>query len=311
MTDITSPTPDSLAEGQASPAAEPSPPTGDIGVGLLRRGSLGQPALNQAVSRLIGEEDTMELHTREAMLLFLGKAPDEERRWGVPGARHAAGALRQIFVLTAHDNPYADLVLIDVDGRVRKLKDLIHQIRERQIKRLDTLARMGLSYSIVRAQTPQSVSLGYHSPYGYMMSTVIVLFDECVRVLKSAERRDLISRAEQHEMLFEIKHAVRSLFDAAIRAQRVLCVEQMRRLSRSDFLPETTDQDAPKRVLAARQILGQLPEDVFSGRASPRHSMRRERITADEQRLLDQVARQVAEPSPVADASADVAGLVQ
>ena len=247
----------------------------------------------------------MELHTREAMLLFLGKAPEQEVRFGVPGARHAAGALRQPFVLTARDNPYAELVLIDMDERAEKIKRLIKRHREAQIKKLDEHKAMGLSYSIIRAQKTQPVSLGYHSPYGYMMSTLIVMFDECVRVLKSAERRDLLTRQEQHAHLYEIKHAIRSLFEAAIRGQRILLSEQMKSLSRADFLPQCADPDAAKRVQAAQQIFGAIPQDLFAGRVAPRHTMRKERITEAEQKVLDQVASQLGTASDNFEASHD------
>lgn len=266
--------------------------------------------LSQTVSRLVnGQEDTMELHTREAMMLFLGRDASEQRRYGLPGARHAAGALRQLFVLTANDNPYADMVLIEVDQRAKTIREKISDHRTRQYNKLEALKRMGLSYSIVRAQQPQSVNLGYYSPYGYTMSTLIVLYDQCVRMLKSAERRDLISRAELHDALYSIKHEIRSLYDMVIKAQRTLCNEHMRPLSRADFVPETADAEASKRVQAAQQILGTLPQDIFAARVAPRHSMRRERISDEEQKLLDLIGQQLQEPMPPSTAEPS-AGLV-
>jgi len=278
---------------------------------IVRRApSLAQ--LSTTVSRLVNDqEDIMELHTREAMMLFLGRDSGEDRRFGVPGARHAAGSLRQLFVLTARDNPYADMVLIEVDRRAKLIREKISEHRARQFNKLEALKRMGLSYSVVRAQVPQSVNLGYYSPYGYTMSTLIVLYDECVRVLKSAERRDLISRTELHDALFDMKHSIRSLFDMVLKAQRTLCNDNMRPLSRTDYVPDRADLQATKRVQAAQQILGQLPEDVFAGRVAPRHSMRRERISEAEQRLLDDLARQINEPAALPGSSAESAnGLI-
>lgn len=252
--------------------------------------------LNPSISRLIGDEDTMELHTREAMLLFAGKDKDKERAYLLPGARHAAGALRQMFVLTAMDNPYADYVLVQVDDQAHKIKQLIATLRARRIKQLDALASIGLSYSIARAQTTQKVSLGYHSPYGYMMSTLIVMFDECVRVMKSAERRDLMTRSELHDDLYAIKHQMRSMFDSILRAQRVLGGDAMRGLQRSDFGPEVTNPLAIKRIESARQVLGVIPEEVFAGKLQPRHSMSKERLSAKDQQALEALARVVSQP---------------
>lgn len=292
-------TDNSVANGAAAtsgvrPAVVPS--IAQLG-SIINRANVGQ-AMSAAVSRLVNDqEDTMELHTREAMMLFVGRDSSEERRFGVPGARHAAGALRQLFVLTARDNPYADLVLLEVDNRAKLIRDKIAEHRSRHFNRLEALRRMGLNYSLVRAQVPQSVTLGYYSPYGYTMSTLVVMYDECVRVLKSAERRDLISRAELHDALYDMKHSIRSLFDVVLKGQRTLCNDNMRPLSRADFAPCVADPKAAKRVEAAQKILGQLPEEVYAGRVSPRHSMRRERITEAEQRLLDAVAKQLQEPT--------------
>ena len=249
-------------------------------------------------SRLVSQEDVMEVHTYEAMRMYTGLTPDAsqaEHRFGVPGARRAASALRQLFLLTAMDNPYADWVLIDTDERVAAIKNLIEQTRRVQLGRLDALKAKGLRYSILRAEQPQSLSLGYHSPYGYMMSTLIVMLDECVRVLKSAERRDLLTRRETHELLQGIKRAMRSMFEVVLRGQRVLTHEHLRALKRSDFMPQPGDSDdsseQAKRVQAVRAVFGTVPADIFSGQRQPRHSLRNERLSAQEMKLLQTLAQ--------------------
>lgn len=249
--------------------------------------------LSSEVSRLVGDEDTMEIHTREAMQLFVGKDKNQTQSYMVPGARHAAGAMRNLFVLTAMDNPYADWMLVQVDEQAHKIKQLIATTRAKRISQLDTLQNMGLTYSIVRAQKPQVVSLGYHSPYGYMMSTLIVMFDECVRVLKSAERRDLMTRTELHVDLYSIKHRMRSMFNSILTAQRVLVTEGMRGMKRSDFAADVSNPLAQARIESARQVLGLVPEDVFAGKTLPRHSMRRERLSASDLKALEALAVEV------------------
>jgi len=298
--------PAALGQSDTEPAKQPIKQAVPQHIGgsslkhLARTGAIAAPQSSPA-SRLVADEDTMELHTREAMLLYLGKAPGEEVRFGLPGARHAASALRQIFGLTARDNPYADAVLVDIDARVERIRKLISRTRQAEIAKLDELKAMGLSYSIIRAQQTQTVSLGYHSPYGYMMSNTIVAFDECVRVLKSAERRDLMTKQDQHKALYEIKHAIRSVFELSIKAQRVLLSEQMKTMSRSDFMPQCADPLAAKRVEAARKILGPLDEAIYNGQKSPRHSMRKDRLSNADQRVLDEVAQSLSAGSDTPD----------
>jgi integrating conjugative element protein (TIGR03761 family) len=259
------------------------------------------------------EEDTMVLHTLEAMRLYLGVSPEPgtTNKFGVPGARRAATALRQLFILTGLDNPYADWILIQTDERVERIKKLINKHRDHNIRKLDELKSKGLNYGILKAAAPQSVSLGYHSPYGYMMSTIVVMFDECVRVLKSAERRDQITKREQHEVLYEIKHAIRSMFESAMKGQRVLMDEDMRGLKRTDFAATDGSTDEAKRVLAARQIFGMVPTEIFTGQLAPRHTLRSDRITASEMRVLEGLAQTQSTESAESATAAKAAGLIE
>ena len=238
------------------------------------------------------EEDTMTLHTMEAMRLYLGLSPDpaNEARFGVPGARRAATALRQLFLLSSMDNPYSDWMLIQADERVANIKQLIDKTSNKQLKQLDDMKAKGLNYGILEAKSPQTVSLGYHSPYGYMMSTMVVMFDHCVRVLKSAERRDLLTKREVHDSLFAIKHAIRSMFESTLKAQRVLTNENMRGIKRSDFLPQSVDAAAKKRIDVARDIFGPVPKEIFTGNKSPRHSLRNERLDKKEIKVLEAIS---------------------
>ena len=160
----------------------------------------------------------------------------------------------------------------------------------KHLKQLNDMKAKGLSYGILEAKNPQSVSLGYHTPYGYMMSTVVVLFDHCVRVLKSAERRDLLTKQEVHESLYKLKHAIRSMYETALKGQRVLMNDSMRGMKRSDFLPQSAEGEHTKRIDVAREIFGAVPNDIFVGTRSPRHSLRNERLDAKERRVLEAMA---------------------
>jgi hypothetical protein len=51
----------------------------------------------------------------------------------------------------------------------------------------------GLDYSILQSREPASLVLGFASPYGFMIATLLVELDYLVRVVKSAVLRDLIT----------------------------------------------------------------------------------------------------------------------
>lgn len=253
-------------------------------------------------------EDSMTLHTLEAMRLFLGAAPiPGELKFGVPGGRRAATALRQLFLLSAQDNPYADMALCDVDKRIAKITAQIAVIERQHHGLLERARTKGLNYSVIGARTPQSVSLGYHSPYGYAISNLIVEFDYLVRVVKSTERRDLSSKKDVHAQLLTIKREYRSLFEATLHAVRILLSPHMRELSRVDWLP-TVNEDGRKRREAASKLLGTVPQEVFTGELSPRHTLRNERLSGADRKMLQQIAATLNNLQETQDASAQLPG---
>ena len=120
------------------------------------------------------------------------------------------------------------------------------------------------------------------------VAALVVDFDYCARVLKSAQKRDLLSSVECHEKLHTLKKHIRSIFERVVYFQKYLSREEMKPLSRADFLP-SADEEAKKRVKAAVGIFGECPRDVFNGDKQPRHSRRHVEMSEEEYNLLNTV----------------------
>jgi integrating conjugative element protein (TIGR03761 family) len=261
------------------------------------------------------EEDTMTLHTVEAMRIYLGVSPSPEsnNKYGISGAKRAAAALRQLHVLTVKDNPYADWMLIQVDGMNADAVKAIEAMEVKFVKKLDGLKARGLSYSIVGTRTPQAVSLGYRSPYGFAVTNTVVSFDYMTRVLKSAELRDLMSKAELHSELERVKGKLRGMFEFAAKAQRILLNPLMQPLCRADYTSQ--DAEAAKRIAAAKQAFGDVPQLIFTHAQLPRHTLWNQRLTPAERELLERIANsqeQITADVTMKDLSqTTAAGLVQ
>jgi hypothetical protein len=159
----------------------------------------------------------------------------------------------------------------------------------------------GLKFSILAAQTPPSVELGYHSPYGYSISHLLVAFDHAVRVIKSAERRDMCSKEEARRTLLKLSSRIRSFFEFTNSATRSLMAEDMRKLSRSDWLP-TADEMARIRVSKIKQALGDIPQEILSTDIQPRHHLRNTKLSEREKRLIAELSAKA-----IVDAESDVA----
>lgn len=262
----------------------------------LRQGSdpLVRPHEAQAISRIgqLGSDgvDRMRLHTRDAMRLFLGRsiAPGEQGH-PMAGGRRVAASLRALWALSGNDNPYADWKLVEITDRIGGIRraNELEQQHARQL--LDAAREKGLDYAVLQSREPAQVSLGFGSPYGYMIVMLLVELDYLVRLVRSAVLRDLMSSTEGFRRIGSAKHRCLSVFHFAVHCQRVLTRAELLPLSRIDFLP-SAETAARQRVEAARALLGVLPRDVFTGEREPRHSRRRvSRLSDAELRLLDTV----------------------
>lgn len=240
-----------------------------------------------AIGALTSEdEDSMTVHTRDAMRLFQGRPAGDGLR-AIAGGRRVAASLRQLWALSANDNPYADWLLVQFDESMQKCRADMKKQADRLIQLLDALRSKGLAYSVLRSDNPATVTLGFVSPYGYAVASAVVEFDWSSRVVKSAQRRDVIGSTEAHEVLFQLKRDCRAIFEPMVRGAGLLMREELRQLTRADFM--SADADAMKRVAAVQGLFGHCPRDVFVGTHAPRHTRRSVRLTEQEMRLLETV----------------------
>ena len=236
------------------------------------------------------EPDTMTLHTQDAFRMFTGRQADTEGKVvAIAGGRRFAAVLKSIWYLSGNDNPYADWILIRMyDGLTAVRMRLARATQARQ-DAIDLLKRKGLSFSVMASRSPKSVELGFRSPYGYATAEAIVEFDYTVRMIKTLIHKDRLSDGEGRAAIRELGRSMRALFLQPIRWERCLLREELRTLSRSDFLPGA-DEAAQKRVQAAVALFGELPRAVFTGAEAPRHTRRRVKLTDAELRLLEQAS---------------------
>ncbi|OGA15172.1 MAG: integrating conjugative element protein [Betaproteobacteria bacterium RIFCSPLOWO2_02_FULL_66_14] len=239
--------------------------------------------------------DTMTLHTKDAFRMFTGRQADAEGNVvPIAGGKRFAAVLKSIWYLSANDNPYADWILIRVYDsllEIRKRLDLVIREREEDFERLK---RKGLALSVMGSRNPKTVELGFRSPYGYATAEAIVEFDYHVRMVKTLVQKDRLSDVQGRAAIREVGRKLRALFLEPIRWERHLLREELRPLSRNDFLPGA-DEAARRRVRAAVALFGEVPRKVFTGVDAPRHSQRRVKLSEPELRLLEQASLSVAE----------------
>jgi integrating conjugative element protein (TIGR03761 family) len=220
-----------------------------------------------------GDDDYIQIHTKEAFRLFIGRLDEDEiQRRGAISGRKVAAALRFLWLLTSNDNPYADWALLQVEHKCEELRKLLKAVCDKHGKELSDLKKRGLSYSVMEAQKPQRLSLGFRSPYGYLIAELIVDFDYSVRLIKTMVAKNRLSRLEGRSKCFELFRVVRSLFERIVPMQRMLQRADLVALCRNDWL--TGDVVAHQRVQMVLAVLGECPRPVFTGELIPRHTRR-------------------------------------
>lgn len=262
---------------------------------------------------LVGESvDQMTLHTLEAYRMFMGRArePGNEAQ-PIIGGKRVASALRNLWALTVNDNPYAEWALLRHEQTLKEVAKRLNNDIEGVTKLLDQQRQRGLNFSILQSSAPQALNLGFKSPYGYAVATMISDFDYFVRLQKTVGRKNLRSDDQVRQSINLVTRFIRRVFNETARFDRWLMREELRGLSRMDFLPNAAPEGI-KRVEFASGVFGTVPADVFSGKLQPRHSRRRIQITAAERSLLQTVSQELErggkpleQSSPAAQTSPD------
>jgi integrating conjugative element protein (TIGR03761 family) len=220
-----------------------------------------------------GDDDYLEIHTKEAFRLFIGRVSDDENnRKPVISGRKVASVLRFLWLQTGNDNPYSDWLLLQVESNAQEVIQSLRKVSSRYEQEMDVLKKRGLSYSVMRAKNTQKLSLGFKSPYGFLIAELIVEFDYTVRAVKTMVAKNRLSKEEGRDSIYILLNLVRRFFENIIPIYKVLKQDVLMDLGRIDWLSK--DPIAINRVQAVTRILGECPREVFDGSLAPRNTRR-------------------------------------
>jgi integrating conjugative element protein (TIGR03761 family) len=233
--------------------------------------------------------DQMALHTKEAFRMFMGRGSDPDKKLQpIIGGKRIAAALRALWMLTNNDNPYADWGLLRHEQTMKEVAKILNKHIEDAQGALNQQKARGLTFSVLQSSSPQVLNLGFKSPYGYAVAQLVSDFDYFVRLQKTLERKNLRSDSQVRQVITETTRVIRRVFNETARFDRWLMRDEMKGLSRADFVPDGP-KDGVKRVQFAAEVFGPCPSEVYSAKLQPRHSRRRIQISPEERRLLHAV----------------------
>lgn len=223
--------------------------------------------------------DLMTLHTREAYWMFRGRARSATQS-AVVGGQRAAAVLNGLRRISTDGNPYADWFLVLFEQRFEGLRTELDGALERAQQRLDELGRRGLVLQILASPAPLQVRVGFGSAYGYAIAELIVGYDAFVRRVKTLVLKNRISADAGHAELRRVGRPIRGLFAQVLRWERSLQDSSCQAVRRRDYL-HGSGEDATRRVRAALERFGPLPEEILSRSVLPRHMTHRSRMLGD------------------------------
>ncbi|GKS73332.1 TIGR03761 family integrating conjugative element protein [Acidovorax sp. SUPP950] len=239
-----------------------------------------------------GGLDQMMIHTIEAYRIFLGRSRDTANHINpIIGGKRVASCLRNLWMLTANDNPYAEWALLRHEHGVNDVHKHLQDEIAKAEGMLDQQRKRGLVLAVLASSSPMTVNLGFRSPYGYAISMLVVDYDHYVRLQKTLQRKNLLTDEEVRASLRKAQRAILNVFYGTARFDRWLSRPEIRALNRGDWI--SSDEDAAKRVQFAVSVFGPVPAAIYKAAVSPSHSRRHYSLTDAEQAVLKQVGDQL------------------
>ncbi|MEE9873356.1 MAG: TIGR03761 family integrating conjugative element protein [Delftia lacustris] len=236
--------------------------------------------------------DQMTIHTIEALRMFYGRAREPGSKVNpIIGGRRIAASLRNLWLLTGNNNPYADWALVRYERGLQEVQEHLRGAIQQSEERMQQQRKLGLNYTVAASSNPVNVNLGFKSPYGYDISTLIVQYDYFVRLQKTLNRKSLQSDSQMRESLSIASRAILKVFYDTARFSRWLSRSEMADLNRADWIG--TDVQARKRIEFAMEVFGPVPAVIYKVEVAPSHSRRRYSLTEAERTVLQQVGAQL------------------
>jgi integrating conjugative element protein (TIGR03761 family) len=195
------------------------------------------------------------IQTNQAQQLIHGRAGTH----GIPGTRDKptiiglvgfANRLRVIWQAARSDDPYADWWLIKVHEAIEVARSYLDHQQADLVKQLEQMPAMEVNVAV--SQHPYRVQLQFASPYAYRGAQLLAEFDRLVCTALTA----------RHIGLMDGKAYVHVQQTCARKLRALFMMPQSYRFLKLD---RESVCKATGRSHKARQIMGEVPDDILSG----------------------------------------------
>ena len=189
------------------------------------------------------------IQTIHAQRLFKGRVASAEKPI-IIGLVGFANRLRVIWQGARNDDPYADWWLIKIHEGIEIAAEYVRNGQMELVKQLEQMN--ALEIDVASSQRPYRVPLKFANPYAYRGAKLLGEFDKLVCLALTARHIGLLDSKASEDVLKASARKVRAVFMIP-QSYRLLKInrEQVRK--------------AMGRSHEARQLMGEVPDDVLNG----------------------------------------------
>lgn len=195
------------------------------------------------------------LHTHHASRIWHGR-PESEGQRRIVGLNGFVSIMARIKRGAEQDDPYSDWWMLKIEERLDGAKSRLQELRETVDHALAHIPR-ALTVGENLSVQPVKLPLFIGTQHGFLAVYLLADYDDLARRFLLAHHTALIDRDTLVQSLDEAAHVLRSLFMLAQRYR---------------YSGATRDDFAANNAVAraAREKLGDLPQDVLEGTRRPR-----------------------------------------
>ena len=189
------------------------------------------------------------VQTRQAQRLIRGRNGNADKP-AIIGLVGFADRLRVIWQAARSDDPYADWWLVKVHEALERVRDLVKNeqaVLDAQIEQLTAL-----EVAVAESMKPYRIALQFANPYAYRGAQLIAEYDRFVRTLLTAHHVGVLTGAPMEGLLNACARKIRGAF-AVPQGYHFLNIDR------------TALQQGTANASRARQLMGEVPEDVLNG----------------------------------------------
>ena len=198
--------------------------------------------------RLRGKS-TLVLETRHAQMIFEGRKSNLKKgKAEIVGLKKFASLLKSIWQAASNDDPYADWWLFkiektlsvassDVEGQIKKFKGMLSQ-------------EQNLQHEVSHSIEPIHLELRFSIPYAYQGAKLLMMHDELVRTLLTANHVGVLDNEMAQRALHHSGRRLRGVFQS-------VTGYRFTGLNREEV------QSANAKAIKAMNDMGAVPEKIM------------------------------------------------